>query len=81
MSGSDKPDTGLWPHSGHPLTVESPRRQPDQSTLPQGGNSDLCQLSYGSFQKPPWNCGKDCPREAVGHERDRGWHVCIKWGS
>lgn len=58
-SGPDKPDTGLWPHRGHRPTVESPRRQPDQNTLPQGGDSELCQLSYGSFQTPLWNDGKN----------------------
>lgn len=81
MSGPDKPDTGPWPHGGHPLTVESPRRQPDQNTLPQGGDSELCQSSYGSFQNPLWNDRKNYPGEAVGHEGDRGWHVCIKWGA
>lgn len=30
------------------------------------------------------HCGmmeKNYPGEAVGHEGDRGWHVCIKWGA
>lgn len=66
MSGPDKPDTGPWPHGGHPLTVESPRRQPDQNTLPQGGDSELCQSSYGSFQKPLWNDGKKLSRGSCG---------------